>query len=74
MFIVAAQAVAEQVTAEDLALGLIYPPQSHILDASLHVAGRIATSIFDQGLARAPRPPDVAALIRGRAYRPVYPE
>ena len=49
MFIVAAQAVAEQVTEENLAMGLIYPPQSHILDASLHVAERIATCIFDQG-------------------------
>jgi malate dehydrogenase (oxaloacetate-decarboxylating)(NADP+) len=74
MFIVAAQAVAEQVTEEDLALGLIYPPQSHILAASLHVAERIATSIFDQGLARVARPPDVGALVRSRAYRPVYPE
>jgi malate dehydrogenase (oxaloacetate-decarboxylating)(NADP+) len=74
MFIVAAQAVAEQVTEEDLALGLIYPPQSRILAASLHVAGRIATSIFDQGLARVARPPDVGALVRSRAYRPVYPD
>jgi malate dehydrogenase (oxaloacetate-decarboxylating)(NADP+) len=74
MFIVAARAVAEQVTEDDLALGLIYPPQSHILAASLHVAGRIATSIFDQGLARVARPPDVGALVRSRAYRPVYPE
>jgi malate dehydrogenase (oxaloacetate-decarboxylating)(NADP+) len=74
MFIVAAQAVAEQVTDENLSMGLIYPPQSRILDASLHVAERIATFIFDQGLARVPRPEDVGALIRARAYRPVYPE
>jgi len=72
MFIVAAQAVAEQVTEENLLMGLIYPPQSHILNASLHVAERIATCIFDQGLARLPRPDDVGALIRARAYRPVY--
>ena len=52
MFIVAAKAVAEQVTEEDLSLGLIYPPQSQILDASLHVAERVASYIFDQGLAR----------------------
>jgi malate dehydrogenase (oxaloacetate-decarboxylating)(NADP+) len=74
MFIVAAQAVAEQVTEENLAMGLIYPPQSHILNASLHVAERIATYIFDQGLARVPRPDDVGALVRARAYRPVYAE
>ena len=72
MFIVAAQAVAEQVTEENLAVGLIYPPQSRILEASLHVAERIAAYIFDHGLARVRRPDDVGALIRARVYRPVY--
>ena len=72
MFIVAAQAVAEQVTEENLAMGLIYPPQSRILEASLHVAERIAACIFEKGLARVPRPDDVGALVRARAYRPVY--
>jgi malate dehydrogenase (oxaloacetate-decarboxylating)(NADP+) len=74
MFIVAAQAVAEQVTEENLASGLIYPPQSHILDSSLHVAERIATHIFDKGFARASRPKDIGALIRTRAYHPGYAE
>jgi hypothetical protein len=74
MFIVAAKAVAEQVTEEDLSTGLIYPPQSRILDASLHVAERVAAYIFDQGLARVPRPDDIGSLIRARAYRPVYSE
>jgi malate dehydrogenase (oxaloacetate-decarboxylating)(NADP+) len=72
MFIVAAKAVAEQVTEDNLASGLIYPPQSHILDASLHVAQRVATHIYDKGLARAPRPTDIGALIRESAYRPAY--
>jgi malate dehydrogenase (oxaloacetate-decarboxylating)(NADP+) len=74
MFIVAAKAVAEQVTDEDLSVGLIYPPQSRILEASLHVAERVAAYILDKGLARVPRPDDIGALIRTRAYRPVYPE
>ena len=74
MFIVAARAVAEQVGEADLASGLIYPPQGRILEASLHVAERIAGSIFDQGLAGVSRPNDIGALIRARAYRPVYPE
>ena len=73
MFIVAAHAVAEQVTDEDLAAGLIYPPQSRILEASLHVAERVAACIFDEGLARVPRPDDIGTLIRARAYHPVYP-
>jgi malate dehydrogenase (oxaloacetate-decarboxylating)(NADP+) len=74
MFIVAAQAVAAQVGEDDLATGLIYPPQSRILEASLHVAERIAAAIFDRGLAGVPRPDDIGAFVRGRAYRPVYPE
>ena len=74
MFLVAAKAVAEQVTEENLSTGLIYPPQSRILDASLHVAERVATYIFDKGLARVARPDDVGSLIRTRAYRPVYSE
>ena len=53
-------------------MGLIYPPQSHILKASIHIAERIATYIFDQGLARTPRPKDVGALIRAHVYRPVW--
>ena len=69
-----AKAVAEQVTEENLATGLIYPPQSRILEASLHVAERVATYIFDKGLARVPRPDDIGGLIHARAYRPVYPE
>ena len=72
MFIIAAKAVAEQVGEDSLATGLIYPPQSNIFAASLHVATRIATYIFDKGLARVTRPDDVAALIQSRVYRPVY--
>jgi malate dehydrogenase (oxaloacetate-decarboxylating)(NADP+) len=72
MFIVAAQAVAEQVSEENLSTGLIYPPQSRILEASLHVAERVAAYIFDQGLARVPRPDDPGTLVRARTYRPVY--
>jgi malate dehydrogenase (oxaloacetate-decarboxylating)(NADP+) len=74
MFIVAAEAVAEEVGEEDLAMGLIYPPQSRILEASLHVAERIAAAIFEEGLAGVPRPDDIGAFVRSRAYRPVYPE
>jgi malate dehydrogenase (oxaloacetate-decarboxylating)(NADP+) len=74
MFIVAAKAVAEQVTEENLAIGLIYPPQSRIFDASLHFAAQVAAYIFNKGLARVPRPKDIGAFIHERTYRPVYPE
>jgi len=72
MFIVAARAVAEQVTDANLASGLIYPPQSRILAASEYAATKVAEHIFDKGLARVERPKDVAALIQSRAYRPLY--
>jgi len=73
MFIIAARAVAAEVSEENLDAGLIYPPQSRIHEASMHVACRIAEWVFDHGLARVPRPADIAAYIRGRAYNPVYP-
>jgi malate dehydrogenase (oxaloacetate-decarboxylating)(NADP+) len=73
MFIIAARAVAEQVTEANLAIGLIYPPTNNILAASLHTAARIAEYIFDHGLAGVRRPTDIDAHIRARAYKPVYP-
>jgi len=74
MFLTAAQAIAEQVSEENLAAELIYPPRERIFNSSLHVAERVAACIFDQGLARVPRPADVGELIRSRVYRAVYPE
>ena len=72
MFIVAAKAVAEQVDQASLDQGLIYPPQSKILEASLYVAVKVAEHVFEQGLARVARPTDVAALINAKAYAPYY--
>src|SRR6266403_4487957 len=74
MFLTAAQAIAEQVSEDNLAAGLIYPPRERIFGASLHVAERVAAYIFDQGLARVPQPDDVGALIRASVCRPVYSE
>jgi len=72
MFIIAARAVADQVTSEDLDRGLIYPPTTHIFDASLHTAVKIAEHVFDNGLAGAERPADIEAHIRAMTYKPVY--
>lgn len=72
MFIVAARAVAEQVSDENLASGLIYPPLSSILETSLQVAERVAENIFDAGLARVERPDDLTAFITEQAYQPEY--
>lgn len=72
MFILAARAVADQVTVENLESGLIYPPMADILPASLKVAKRVAEYIFDAGLARVDRPADVDELIDSSIYRPRY--
>jgi malate dehydrogenase (oxaloacetate-decarboxylating)(NADP+) len=69
MFLTAGQAIAEQVSEENLAAELIYPPRERIFNSSLHVAERVAACIFDQGLARVPRPADVGELIRSRLPR-----
>jgi malate dehydrogenase (oxaloacetate-decarboxylating)(NADP+) len=72
MFIAAASAVAEQVTPSDIAVGLVYPPVSGILETELRVAARVAEVIFDRGLARVKRPADILAFIRSKAYVPRY--
>ncbi len=74
MLPIAAKAIAEQVSQDTLAAGRIYPRRERIYRISLHVAARVATRIFDQGLAGVSRPDDVGAPIRSPAYRPVYPE
>jgi malate dehydrogenase (oxaloacetate-decarboxylating)(NADP+) len=72
MFIAAASGVAEQVTPTDIAVGLVYPPVSGILETELRVAARVAEVIFEAGLARIERPADILAFIREKAYAPRY--
>ena len=72
MFLCAAMSVAEQVTQANLDMGLIYPPQSDILNTSLHVAAKVANLIFDRDLAGVPRPADVGEFIRSKVYQPRY--
>jgi malate dehydrogenase (oxaloacetate-decarboxylating)(NADP+) len=72
MFVVAARAIAEQVTDRQLEEGMLYPPQSNILDTELRTAAKVAGVVFERGLARVDRPVDVAELIRRHAYAPTY--
>ena len=73
MFIEAAAGVADQVTPDLLKQGLLYPLQSNILEAEIQTAARVATLVFDSGLARVPRPADMVAFIRSHVYKPEYP-
>ena len=72
MFLKAAESLAAQVTEQDLAVNLIYPPMANIREASIEVAVHVAELIFDRGLARVPRPADVAAFVRAKVYEPAY--
>jgi malate dehydrogenase (oxaloacetate-decarboxylating)(NADP+) len=73
MFVVAAQAVAEQVSNDQLEQGMLYPPQSGILEAELYTATKVAKVIYDRDLARTERPSDIGKFVRQHAYRPTYP-
>jgi malate dehydrogenase (oxaloacetate-decarboxylating)(NADP+) len=72
MFLCAATSVAEQVTQANLEMGLIYPPQSDILNTSIHVAAKVAELIFERNLAGVPRPANVGDFIRSKLYQPAY--
>ena len=74
MFIEAAKAVADQVTPELLAQGLLYPLQANILETEIKTAARVAKLVFDSGLAGIERPADMEALIRQHVYTPTYPK
>jgi malate dehydrogenase (oxaloacetate-decarboxylating)(NADP+) len=72
MFIEAARAVADQVPPALLEQGLLYPPQSDILETEIQTAARVAELVFDLGLARVDRPTDILAFIRNHVYTPEY--
>jgi malate dehydrogenase (oxaloacetate-decarboxylating)(NADP+) len=72
MFIEAAHALADQVTPGQLEQGLLYPPQSDILETEIKVAARVAKVVFDSDLARVPRQTDCEAFIRSHVYKPEY--
>jgi len=72
MFIEAAHAVADQVTPEQLTLGMLFPPQSNILETEIKTAARVAQLVFEDGLAGVARPDDCEAFIRSHVYKPEY--
>jgi malate dehydrogenase (oxaloacetate-decarboxylating)(NADP+) len=72
MFIEAAHAVADQVSDEQLKLGMLFPPQSNILEVQIKTAARVAKLVFDSNLAGVPKPDDLEVLIRSHVYTPAY--
>jgi malate dehydrogenase (oxaloacetate-decarboxylating)(NADP+) len=73
MFIEAAHAVADQVTPEQLRQGMLYPPQSNILETEVRTAERVAALVFEKSLARVERPNDIDSWLRAMLYKAEYP-
>ena len=73
IFVAAARAVAEQVTQAELDAGLLYPPQSQVLETEVKAAERVAGIIFAHGLAGVGRPDNLRTFIQSRLYRPETP-
>lgn len=72
MFITAANALASQLTVEDLENGLVFPPIKKILQVEADMAVKIAEYIFDNGLAQVTRPKNIEVFIKEKMYRPEY--
>jgi malate dehydrogenase (oxaloacetate-decarboxylating)(NADP+) len=72
MFIEAAHALADQVTPGELEQGLLFPPQSNILESEIKVAARVAMLVFDTNLAGVADPADYEVFIRSHVYEPEY--
>lgn len=72
MLLTASEAVAEQISEEDFAKGLIYPPIKNIREVSVNVAVKVAEEIFKSGLARVKKPKNIRKFIINKMYEPVY--
>jgi malate dehydrogenase (oxaloacetate-decarboxylating)(NADP+) len=72
MFIEAARAIADQVTDEQREQGMLFPPQSDVLESEVRTAERVAALAFDRRLARVERPSDLGSWLRALLYKAEY--
>lgn len=72
MFVEAARATAAQLTPDQLAKGMLFPPQSDIFNVEIATAIRVAELVFERALAQVSRPGDMRAWIQSLLYRPEY--
>jgi len=74
MFTAAAKSLVEQVTAEDLKIGRIYPSLDRIRDVSSKIALEVAKIVFERKLTSMPQPPDLLGHIKSKMYDPAFEE
>jgi malate dehydrogenase (oxaloacetate-decarboxylating)(NADP+) len=72
MFAAAAKSLDEQVTAEDLKMGRIYPSLSRIREVSVNIALAVAKVVFARGLTAMREPDDLLGHIKSTMYDPTY--
>jgi malate dehydrogenase (oxaloacetate-decarboxylating)(NADP+) len=72
LFIVAAEASADQVGPILRHKGMLFPSQANILETEVTTATRVAEFMFDKGLAQVERPRDIRGWIEGQLYKPEY--
>lgn len=73
MLLAASEALAGQVTQENLDKGSIYPPFSNIRKISANIAANVAAKAYELGLAtRLPRPENLVKYAESCMYTPNY--
>ncbi|XAR67678.1 Malate dehydrogenase (oxaloacetate-decarboxylating) (NADP(+)) [Bertholletia excelsa] len=73
MLLAASEALAAEVTRENLERGLIYPPFTNIRNISAHIAAKVAAKAYELGLAtHLPQPDDLVAHAESCMYSPNY--
>ncbi|MBI5692263.1 MAG: NAD-dependent malic enzyme [Verrucomicrobia bacterium] len=72
MFLTAARTLASLVSAEDIAVGRLYPAFNKIRSVSLTIATAVAEEAYATGLAQRERPANVEADIAARMFVPHY--
>jgi malate dehydrogenase (oxaloacetate-decarboxylating)(NADP+) len=74
MFRAAAKSLVQQVTADDLNIGRIYPSLKRIREVSANIAEAVAKVVFARGLTQMPEPADLPGHIESTMYEPNFQE
>ncbi|KAH0704714.1 hypothetical protein KY285_018992 [Solanum tuberosum] len=73
MLLAASEALAAEVSQENLEMGLIYPPFANIRKISAHIAAKVAAKAYELGLAtRLPQPENLVTYAESCMYSPSY--
>jgi malate dehydrogenase (oxaloacetate-decarboxylating)(NADP+) len=72
MLLAAAQALAAQVTDDDLKQGRLFPLATRMRDVAVAVATAVAAVAHQQGHAAAPRPVNLRGVVAAAMYEPCY--